>query len=268
VIVAGSRDWGQKQTITVTYRPDGSPPVAYSKAQDAAWLWRNTIQPWLKLRARGVGVMVGEWGSHSATPHAVTLAWMRDQLNNYENAGLGWALWNLEGSFGPVNSGRAGVNYETYEGRRLDRAMFDLLREFTGRREAYRRWQERVFPPGSVPEALRSPDADAVGDGLPNFARYAFALPPTEPAFTGAPGLAILEPGLGQRTAEFRYRQSRRETGAVFHVLASDDLRRWQEVGASPETVEVSQEYELKAVRLPADVPARFVRLDVAQPPW
>lgn len=267
VVVAGNRDWGQKQTITVSYRLAGNPPVTYSSAQDAAWLWRNTIQPWLDLRARGVGVMVGEWGSHNATPHAVTLAWMRDMLNNFENAGLGWALWNLEGSFGPVNSARAGVSYETYQGRQLDRAMFDLLREYTGRREAYWRWQERVFPTGSIPESLRQPGADAVGEGLANFARYAFALSPAE-SLTGAlPHLAILAPGQGGRALEFRYRQSRRETGAMFRVLSSDDLARWQEVNASPNTVEVSPEYELRAVRLPADVPVRFVRLDVAQPP-
>ncbi len=129
VLVAGSREWGRKQSIKVGYRAGATPEFAYSESQDAAWLWRETIQPWLDLRARGVGVMVGEWGAHNATPHAVTLAWMRDMLGNYEKAGLGWALWNLDGSFGPVNSGRLDVAYEALEGRKVDRAMFELLKK-------------------------------------------------------------------------------------------------------------------------------------------
>ncbi len=128
VVPAGSRDWGARQTATVTWRPEADPPVSYSVAQDADWLWRNTVQPWLDLRARGVGVMVGEWGSHNATPHPVTLAWMRDMLLNFDKAGFGWALWNLDGGFGPVNGGRRDVTYESYQGRKLDRVMFDLLR--------------------------------------------------------------------------------------------------------------------------------------------
>lgn len=266
VIAAANRDWGQRQAITVTWRPEASPPVAYSAAQDAAWLWRQTIQPWLDLRARGVGVMVGEWGSHSATPHAVTLAWMRDMLDNFENAGLGWALWNLDGSFGPVNSGRADVIFETYQGRKLDRAMFDLLREYTGRREAYWRWQERVLPPG-LPDALRLPGADAVGDGIANFARYAFALPHGPAPADGLSWLAGPLAADGGPAVELHWRQSRRATGAGYRVLASNDLAAWREVPGPARTVEVTPDYEAKAVRVPADPPAGFLRLEVTAPP-
>jgi hypothetical protein len=266
VITAGNRDWGVRQSITVTWRPEANPPVSYSAAQDAVWLWRHTLQPWLELRARGVGVMVGEWGCHSATPHAVTLAWMRDMLNNFENAGLGWALWNLEGSFGPVNSGRSDVTYQTYEGRRLDRAMFDLLREYTGRREAYWRWQERVFPP-ELPEALRQPSADALGDGLVNFARYAFALPYEPVSADGLPRLGGPYQDIGGPRVELRYRRSLRETGARFRVLASNDLTTWREVPDPARTVEIAPDFEIKAVRVPADTATGFVRLEITAPP-
>jgi endoglucanase len=90
---------------------------------------RERIEPWRALEKRGVGVHVGEWGTHNRTPHAVTLAWMRDQLELWQEAGWGWALWNLRGSFGVLDSGRADVTYEDFRGHKLDRAMLDLLRE-------------------------------------------------------------------------------------------------------------------------------------------
>jgi endoglucanase len=52
---------------------------------------------------------------------------MSDLLSLWKEAGWGWALWNLRGSFGIVDSGRSDVNYENFEGHRLDRKMLDLL---------------------------------------------------------------------------------------------------------------------------------------------
>ncbi|HEV2859936.1 MAG TPA: cellulase family glycosylhydrolase [Pyrinomonadaceae bacterium] len=95
---------------------------------DRARLGREQIEPWKELEKRGVGVHVGEWGAHNRTPHAVVLAWMRDQLALWRGAGWGWALWNLRGSFGVLDSGRTDVKYETLKGRKLDRAMLELLR--------------------------------------------------------------------------------------------------------------------------------------------
>jgi endoglucanase len=36
-------------------------------------------------------------------------------------------MWNLRGSFGIVDSGRADVAYEDFQGHKLDRKMLDLL---------------------------------------------------------------------------------------------------------------------------------------------
>ena len=88
------------------------------------------IEPWKKLAAQGVGVHVGEWGAYQYTPHEVTLAWMRDCLDNWKEAGWGWALWNFRGSFGILDSGRADVKYEDFKGHRLDRKMLELLRQY------------------------------------------------------------------------------------------------------------------------------------------
>ena len=75
-------------------------------------------------------MFVGEWGVHQHTPHKVALAWMRDMLGLYKQAGWGWALWNFTGSFGICDSGRADVKYERWHGRQLDRAMLELLQAF------------------------------------------------------------------------------------------------------------------------------------------
>jgi endoglucanase len=92
-------------------------------------LRRERIEPWKKLEARGVGIHVGEWGPFNKTPHGVALAWMRDQLELWQEAGWGWAMWNFRGAFGPLNSGRTDVKYETVQGLQLDKSMLELLRK-------------------------------------------------------------------------------------------------------------------------------------------
>lgn len=103
------------------------------KEGDKEWnrerLRRERIAPWQALEKRGVGVHVGEWGAHNRTPHKVVLAWMRDQLELWKEAGWGWALWNLRGSFGVLDSGRADVAYEDFRGHKLDREMLKLLQQ-------------------------------------------------------------------------------------------------------------------------------------------
>jgi endoglucanase len=86
------------------------------------------IQPWKAVAAKGVAVHVGEWGCYNKTPHDVTLAWMGDFLSLWKEASWGWALWNLRGDFGVLDSGRTDVAYEDYRGHKLDRKMLELLR--------------------------------------------------------------------------------------------------------------------------------------------
>ena len=90
-------------------------------------LRQELIVKWLPLAAQGVPIHVGEWGCFNHTPHAVTLAWMRDLLALWKEAGWGWAMWNLRGAFGIVDSGRADARYEDFHGHRLDREMLELL---------------------------------------------------------------------------------------------------------------------------------------------
>ena len=55
---------------------------------------------------------------------------MEDNLINFKKHGVGWALWNFNGPFGVVDSGRADVLYEDYNGYKLDRKMLELLQRY------------------------------------------------------------------------------------------------------------------------------------------
>ncbi len=85
------------------------------------------LRAWLDVQAAGIGVHCGEFGCANKTPHEVTLSWMADVLGIFRELGVGWALWNLRGEFGVVDSDRADVRYENYRSRLLDRRMLRLL---------------------------------------------------------------------------------------------------------------------------------------------
>ncbi len=122
--------WGRKPG-RLRYDPAGAQgPFAASEQEDREWLRRTTIVPWQEAEARGVGVMVGEWGAFNKTPHEVVLRWAEDCLRNWQAAGWGWALWNFRGSFGILDSGRADVAYEDFRGHKLDRAFLELLQQY------------------------------------------------------------------------------------------------------------------------------------------
>jgi len=86
--------------------------------------------PWAELARRGVGVHCGEGGCFKFTPHAVTLAWLRDVLEILTGHGIGLALWNFRGPFGILDSDRTDVAYEDWHGHKLDRKLLELLQEF------------------------------------------------------------------------------------------------------------------------------------------
>ncbi len=127
VIVPGAYEWGRTQE-TFLLGPDGRLTAEKGAPEfDAARLWKEQIEPWKALEARGVGIHVGEWGAFNKTPHAATLAWMKDNLANWRKAGWGWALWNFRGSFGILDSDRTDVTYEDFHGHKLDRKMLEVL---------------------------------------------------------------------------------------------------------------------------------------------
>jgi endoglucanase len=92
-----------------------------------ATIERDLIKPFQDLEAKGVGMMVGEFGCHNQAPHRYVMSWINDMLIAFKKANLGWALWNFTGSFGVCDSGRFDIAYEEWHGRQLDRAMLELL---------------------------------------------------------------------------------------------------------------------------------------------
>ncbi|HEY4653842.1 MAG TPA: hypothetical protein VIH22_04990, partial [Cyclobacteriaceae bacterium] len=103
-----------------------SPDMPWNKER----LKLQLIDPWVRLQQQGVGVHVGEFGAYNKTPHKVVLAWFRDMLSLWKDVGWGWAMWNLRGGFGILDSNREDVKYEDYNGHKLDREMLELLKEF------------------------------------------------------------------------------------------------------------------------------------------
>jgi len=97
---------------------------------DKAVLKARLIDTWMPLVKQGVPVHVGEWGCFNKTPHNAALAWMKDLLTLWKEVGWGYAMWNLRGAFGVLDSEREDVQYENYKGHQLDRKMLELMKEY------------------------------------------------------------------------------------------------------------------------------------------
>ncbi|MEI9917518.1 MAG: cellulase family glycosylhydrolase [Bacteroidota bacterium] len=87
-------------------------------------------QPWIEIMNKGVGVHCGECGCWNKTPHNIFLAWFGDVLDLLTTNKIGYALWEFDGSFGVLNSGREDVVYEDWYGQKLDRRLLDLLKKY------------------------------------------------------------------------------------------------------------------------------------------
>ncbi len=89
------------------------------------------IDPWKRLQnEHGVNVHVGEFGAYNKTPHDAVLGWMQDLMSQWKEAGWGWAMWNLRGGFGILDSNRDDVKYEDFKGHKLDRRMLELINNY------------------------------------------------------------------------------------------------------------------------------------------
>jgi endoglucanase len=98
-----------------------------------AWLRESpedTVAKYQSAIDAGEFCMVGEFGARCTSPHGVVLDWMEHCLGLWQSKNLGWAIWNLRGVFGFMDSGRADVAYEGFRGHKLDRKMLELLRRY------------------------------------------------------------------------------------------------------------------------------------------
>ncbi len=113
--------------------PDPAWPFVEPWGEHKTWnrqALKEHFEPWLKLKDHSIGVHCGEGGAYHFTPHDATLRWMEDWLSILQENNVGWALWNLRGAFGIMNSGRTDVEYEPYHEHQLDRKMLEMLRRY------------------------------------------------------------------------------------------------------------------------------------------
>lgn len=99
-------------------------------------LWNSEMlfqhyQAWASLSdIYGIGIHCGEGGCYNRTPHPVALHWMEDWLNALRCANIGYALWNLRGDFGILDSKRDDAAYTKYHGHLLDKKMLRLMLKY------------------------------------------------------------------------------------------------------------------------------------------
>lgn len=119
--------WAMKDTTNV-------PQLKYPGQVGDQYLGREMLEkfyaPWIELANQGVGVHCGECGCWNKTPHDIFLAWFGDVLDILTTNKIGYALWEFEGSFGLINSGRADVAYEDWYGQKLDKKLLELLKRY------------------------------------------------------------------------------------------------------------------------------------------
>ena len=117
------------------FRPDDRrpcpawPPQGWTNGVE--WLERNCVNVWRPAIDDGSFLFVGEFGCYQPTvPHATYLAWLEDALTMCESHGWGWALWNIDGKFGIMDTQRTDCEFEDFHGHKLDRKALDLLVKF------------------------------------------------------------------------------------------------------------------------------------------
>ncbi len=113
-----------------TFKPPAWPLTDdHGQVWDRAKLKRQFLDKYKPLVDNGARVHVSEFGCYNKTPHDIVLAWLGDCLSLWHQANWGWAVWNLRGTFGVMDSGRTDVAYEDFQGHKLDRKMLELLRQ-------------------------------------------------------------------------------------------------------------------------------------------
>ena len=115
--------WGRKQG---TYKLDENGSLKNTDGSDLLPFkdYRDVVEI---ATQNNIPIMVQEFGVHNQTPHKVAVDFLADLSAFFRENNLGWALWNLTGSFGILNSSRSDCAYENYEGYYLDQEMLDAL---------------------------------------------------------------------------------------------------------------------------------------------
>jgi aryl-phospho-beta-D-glucosidase BglC (GH1 family) len=127
VIIPANTTWGSMQdTYKITSEGkitdvDGNPVVAL-----------GSITASLETaKAENIPVMIQEFGVYNKTPHDVTAAYLSDVVAVFNKNHVGFAMWNLIGTMGIINSERTDMTYEPYRGKLLDRELTNIMQSTT-----------------------------------------------------------------------------------------------------------------------------------------
>ena len=101
------------------------PPAGYKSGRE--WFLKEYFKNWESVEKFGDFLHMGEFGTYFKCPHATALRWTEDLLAIAKEKNLGWAMWNLDGAFGLLDSGRTDCEFEDFEVHKLDRRMLELL---------------------------------------------------------------------------------------------------------------------------------------------
>ena len=117
--------WGSRSGAAAPVYPDtASQGITWNRAA----LQRN-FAPWRDVEANGTPVFVSDFGCYNKVDNDSALAWFGDLLGLFRDYGWGYCLGSFAGEFGVANHGRPGTRYETMDGYRIDRDLFELLLE-------------------------------------------------------------------------------------------------------------------------------------------
>jgi endoglucanase len=119
--------WVPANEFESTARPTWPMTDSHGIEWNREKLRQELISKWETLVKIGVPIHVGEWGCYNKTPHDACLAWMGDMLALWKEAGWGWSMWNLRGTFGILDNDRSDIPREYFRGHWLDRKMLELL---------------------------------------------------------------------------------------------------------------------------------------------
>jgi len=122
-IIPANTTWAVKQSaykITSDGKitdKDGNPAVALG---DLTKKLDNAL-------TKNIPVMIQEFGVYNKTPHAITISYLSDVVKIFNNYNVGYAMWNMIGTMGIINSERTDCNYEPYRGKSIDRQMTSIM---------------------------------------------------------------------------------------------------------------------------------------------
>jgi len=122
-IIPANTTWAKKQS---SYKITADGRITYTDGNPAVPLGDLT-KKLEKARSENIPVMIQEYGVYNKTPYKVTTSYLKDIITVFNNNNIGYAMWNLIGTMGIINSNRTDCIYEPYRGKSIDRQMTTII---------------------------------------------------------------------------------------------------------------------------------------------